>query len=220
MGDGTIDYYSRMAAARNAAYANSAEAQQQAFAQEMERQKAADANARWNQLIGVGGIGGTSTGSNSTGVSDAEGRLRQLLDDPESIKQTGSYRFRVGQGQEALQRSMGAKGLLNSGNRLTELTKYGQDMGSQEYENQFGRLSSLLGTYKTSEDRRFGSLAGAFNNGPDTTAMWNAYTAPRTSDVGGGYGLSTAQATGNAQIGAANASANAALQASMWANRR
>ena len=28
-----------------------------------------------------------------------------------------------------------------------ELTKYGQDMASQEYDNQFGRLSGLLGTY-------------------------------------------------------------------------
>jgi hypothetical protein len=45
---------------------------------------------------------------------------------------------------------MGAKGMLNSGNRLMELTKYGQDMGSQEYDAQAGRLSNLLGNYSQS----------------------------------------------------------------------
>ncbi len=113
-----------------------------------------------NQLIGMLGMVGTEgtdgsggSGAPSTdnrfasGLSDAETRLRALLDNPDSIQQTGAYKFRVQQGQEALQRSMGAKGMLNSGNRLMELTKYGQDMGSQEYDNQAGRLSSLLGTY-------------------------------------------------------------------------
>ena len=68
----------------------------------------------------------------AAGLTDAESRLRALLDNPDSVQQSAAYKFRVGQGQEALQRSLGAKGLLNSGNRLMELTKYGQDMGSQE----------------------------------------------------------------------------------------
>jgi hypothetical protein len=84
------------------------------------------------------------------GLGDAESRLKSLLDNPDSINQSAAYKFRVGQGQEALQRSMGAKGMLNSGNRLMELTKYGQDMGSQEYDAQAGRLGSLLGNYSTS----------------------------------------------------------------------
>ena len=83
----------------------------------------------------------------STGLSDAELRLRDLLDNPDSITNSAAYKFRVKQGEEALQRSLGAKGLLNSGNRLMELTKYGQDMGSQEYDAQAGRLSGLLGAY-------------------------------------------------------------------------
>ncbi|WP_460996347.1 hypothetical protein, partial [Staphylococcus aureus] len=99
-------------------------------------------------LNGIGGVGAVPTDNRfSSGLSDAETRLRALLDNPESIQQTGAYKFRVGQGQEALQRSLGAKGMLNSGNRLMELTKYGQDMGSQEYDAQAGRLSNLLGTY-------------------------------------------------------------------------
>ena len=93
-----------------------------------------------------------------------------LLDDPDSIKQSAAYKFRVGQGQEALQRSMGAKGMLNSGNRFMELTKYGQDMGSQEYDAQAGRLSGLLGTYgqgyvgdKNANTSRYSAQANAWN---------------------------------------------------------
>lgn len=97
---------------------------------------------------GVGDVGAPSTDNRfGAGLSDAESRLRSLLDNPDSVQNSAAYKFRVGQGQEALNRSMGAKGMLNSGNRLMDLMKYGQDMGSQEYDSQFGRLSGLLGTY-------------------------------------------------------------------------
>lgn len=97
---------------------------------------------------GAAGGGGGGGGFNrfESGLSDAESRIRALLDDPNSIQQSAAYKFRVGQGQEALQRSLGARGMLNSGNRLMDLTKYGQDMASQEYDNQFGRLSDLMKT--------------------------------------------------------------------------
>lgn len=99
----------------------------------------------------AGGGAGVSGGPNRFDpmVSDAERRLKSLLDDPNSIQQSAAYKFRVGQGQEALQRSLGARGMLNSGNRLAELTKYGQDMGSQEYDAQFSRLSDLMKTGTT-----------------------------------------------------------------------
>ena len=84
------------------------------------------------------------------GLGDAEGRLRNLLDNPDSINQSAAYKFRVKQGEEAINRQLGAKGMLNSGNRLMELTKYGQDMGSQEYDAQAGRLGNLLGNYSQS----------------------------------------------------------------------
>jgi hypothetical protein len=56
-----------------------------------------------------------------------------------------SYAWRFGQGQQAIERSLGARGLLNSGNRLTALTDYGQGQASTEYANQFSRLSQLAG---------------------------------------------------------------------------
>jgi len=79
-------------------------------------------------------------------LTKSDNRLNALLDNPDSIQQSAAYKFRVGQGMEALQRSMGAKGMLNSGNRLLDLTTYGQDMGSQEYDKQWGRLKGLYDT--------------------------------------------------------------------------
>lgn len=122
----------------------------------------------------VGGSGGAPTMPTenrfASGLSDAETRLRSLLDNPDSVQQSAAYKFRVGQGQEALQRSLGAKGMLNSGNRLMELTKYGQDMGSQEYDAQYGRLGSLLGNYsqgytadRNANTNQFAAQSNAWN---------------------------------------------------------
>ena len=128
----------------------------------------------------TGGGGGAPTLSTSNrfeaGLSDAESRLRALLDNPDSIQQSGSYKFRVKQGEDALQRQMGAKGMLTSGNRLMELTKYGQDMASQEYDAQYGRLGNLLGNYtggytadKNANTNLFAAQSNAWN-----TAQGNA----------------------------------------------
>ena len=119
--------------------------------------------------FGTGGSGGSGAPTVNTtnrfepGLSDAETRLRSLLDNPDSITQTAAYKFRVNQGQEALNRNLAAKGLLNSGNRLMELTKYGQDMGSQEYDNQFGRIKDLVGGYSGSWIGDKNANTGLFN---------------------------------------------------------
>lgn len=162
-----------------------------------------------SQLLGGGGSGSASSSSGGggnpfgvptmetsnrfeAGLSDAESRLKSLLDDPDSIKQTGAYKFRVKQGEDALQRQLGARGLLNSGNRLMELTKYGQDMGSQEYENQFGRLGNLLGNYsgswlgdKNANTSRFSAEAGAWNQ---ANASQNQLKAIALRELLGGSG--------------------------------
>lgn len=49
------------------------------------------------------------------------------------------YKFRQDQGLELLNRQLGAGGLLNSGNRLLETTKFGQNLASQEYGNAYNR---------------------------------------------------------------------------------
>jgi hypothetical protein len=58
-----------------------------------------------------------------------------------------SYQWRFQQGQQAAERSLAARGLLNSGNAAIELQQYGQGAASQEYGAQFNRmLQGLAGT--------------------------------------------------------------------------
>lgn len=74
-----------------------------------------------------------------------EQRLFEIMNDPDQIANTNAYKFRFNQGQQALERSAAAKGMLNSGNTLAALADYGQGQASQEYGNEFNRLSQAVG---------------------------------------------------------------------------
>lgn len=92
-------------------------------------------------------------------------RLQEMMmgefnsDDP-------SYEWRFDQGQQAVERSLAAQGLLNSGNAAIELQQYGQGAGSTEYQAQFQRmLQSLAGVEDqyNSQQQRLMELAGINN---------------------------------------------------------
>ena len=74
-----------------------------------------------------------------------EQRLLQLMNSPDSIADTNAYKFRFNQGQQALERSAASRGMLNSGNTLAALSNYGQGAASQEYGDEFNRLSAAVG---------------------------------------------------------------------------
>jgi len=86
--------------------------------------------------------GGASSGQYS---NPYEQRLAELINNPSSIENTNAYKFRFNQGQQALERSAAARGMLNSGNTLAALADYGQGQASQEYGNEFNRLSQAVG---------------------------------------------------------------------------
>lgn len=71
-----------------------------------------------------------------------------------------SYRWRFNQGMNAVLQSNAARGMLNSGNTLSDLVAYGQNMASTEYANQFKRLADLAGVYAGSP----GQAASIMNN--------------------------------------------------------
>lgn len=73
-----------------------------------------------------------------------QNQLNQLMTNPAAIQQTPGYQFALEQGNQAINRSAAAKGALNSGGVLAELSRYGQGMASQEYGNQVNRLSDLM----------------------------------------------------------------------------
>lgn len=56
-----------------------------------------------------------------------------------------AYRFRLQEGQRALERSAAARGQLFSGATGRALTRFGQDLASTEYQNEFNRRAALAG---------------------------------------------------------------------------
>ena len=72
-----------------------------------------------------------------------ENRLKSLMENPNSIQNSGAYRFAFDQGQQAIERPAAAKGMLNSGNILAELARYGQGMASQQYDKEADRLGQF-----------------------------------------------------------------------------
>lgn len=107
------------------------------------------------------------------------------------------YAFRLAEGQKALERSAAARGLTNSGAALKAAIGYGQNMGSQEFNNAYNRYN----TNQTNLYNRLAGLSGAGQNSANTISNVGQNTTNQISSniIGAG----NAQAAG--KIGAANA---------------
>ena len=77
-------------------------------------------------------------------ASTAGNKLNTLLQNPESVSSTPGYQFAYNQGLEAVNRTAAAKGQLGSGNRLYDLTKFGQGLASQTYNSTVNQLGNFL----------------------------------------------------------------------------
>jgi hypothetical protein len=85
-----------------------------------------------------------------------------------------SYKWRLQQGQQAVERSGAARGMTLSGSQLKGLTNYGQGAASQEYGAQFGRLSGManqaqgaagqIAGFQTGQGTALGNLATGRGN--------------------------------------------------------
>ena len=106
--------------------------------------------------------GATTNLANFAGGADPSNVFRDKLtqmsngqfspDDP-------SYQWRLQQGQQTVERSLGARGLLNSGNAGIELQQYGQGAASQEYAAQYGRMLQGLSGVESQYNSQFSRLA-------------------------------------------------------------
>ena len=118
----------------------------------------------WAQAFGIGS--GSGGGVGKPVYADTAGayrtRLNALLDNPDSIANTGAYKFAFNQGNEAVNRNLAAKGLLKSGNRLSELTKFGQGLASQQYGAEFDRMSNLVNTTRAGDISKYGADANLY----------------------------------------------------------
>ena len=107
------------------------------------------------------------------------------------------YAFRLSEGQKALDRQAAARGGLISGGALKAATRYGQDMGSQEYQNAFNR-------YQTERSAMLNPLQSLAGVGQTTATNLGTMGAANAANVGNLLtGGAAAQAAG--QVGMANA---------------
>jgi hypothetical protein len=154
------------------------------------------------------------------------------------FQQDPGYAFRLSEGQKTLDRQAAARGGLISGGALKAATRYGQDMGSQEYSNAFNRYqieraaklapyqslagvgqttANQLGQFGASNAANVGNLmtGGAAANAAGQVGMANAVT--------GGLGTYLNYTQGNALLNAlqnrGNSPSNADLEAQMYGGR-
>lgn len=123
--------------------------------------------------------------------------LEQLQMDP-------GYAFRFKQGQQAMQAQLAAGGLGGSGAALKAATRYGQEAGSQEYQNayarfmnqrqmQLGALQNLMGTGAGAANTASG-LAG--NAGANLANVYSN-TGSQLANVYGNLGQGLGQGAAN-----------------------
>lgn len=115
----------------------------------------------------------------------------------QQFQQDPGYAFRLSEGQKALERSAAARGGLMGGATGKALTRFGQEMGSQEYQNAFNRFQ----TERAARLNPLQSLAGVGQTAANTLgAQAGQYGANMAETLGAG-----AQARASGYIGAANA---------------
>jgi len=149
------------AAQRDAMAAQQAMFERQVQLQEPFRQAGLTAQNRLMTLLGLG-----------PDTTAAEYGTMARPFDMQAFEQDPGYAFRMSEGMKALERSAAARGGMLSGNALRGITRFGQDLASQEYGNAFNRfqierqarlnpLQSLMGGGQTAANT-LTSAAGAF----------------------------------------------------------
>ena len=117
------------------------------------------------------------------------------------FQQDPGYAFRLGEGQKALDRQAAARGGLISGGALRAAQRYGQDMGSQEYQNAFNR-------YQTEREARLGPLQSLAGVGQTSANQLGAAGQQYGANVGN-IGMGAGAAQGNALMAGAQARGSA-----------
>lgn len=130
-------------------------------------------------------------------LSGLEGSEFQQDFDGRSLGQDPGYQFRLQEGMKALQGSAAAKGSLNSGGTLKALSRYGQDVASEEYNNAYNRFNA-------DKDRRFNRLASLAGLGQTANAQVGQAGQSFSNAIG-----QNAMAQGNANAASSIAQGNA-----------
>ena len=111
--------------------------------------------------------------------------------------QDPGYAFRLAEGNKALNQSAAARGGLISGNALKAAQRYGQEMGSQEFQNAYNRALTGYNAAVQREATGYNRLASLAGIGQTT--------AGQLANQAGAYGSSAANLA--SATGASNANA-------------
>jgi len=125
------------------------------------------------------------------------------------------YAFRLSEGQKALERTAAARGGLISGGALKAATRYGQDMGSQEYQNAYQRALTGYGTQVDRSNTAFSRGLTGYNadvaradtgyNRLASMAGVGQTTGQQLNTAGANYANTASNTLGNYGTAASNA---------------
>jgi hypothetical protein len=110
--------------------------------------------------------------------------------------------FRLSEGVEALDRSAASRGGLLSGATLRGVQRYGQDLGSQEFQNAFNRYTTGFNANTGERNQLYNRYAGVAGTGQQAVGGVTAQGANAASNIGNAY-MTGAANTGNAAMAAA-----------------
>tara|TARA_R110000868_G_scaffold11934_2_gene57948 strand:+ start:579 stop:1433 length:855 start_codon:yes stop_codon:yes gene_type:complete len=151
--------------------------------------------AAQNQLMQMLGIGGDTTAANYGKYSKDFG-MSDFTTDP-------GYQFRLEQGMKALNSSAAARGMGMSGANIKGATEYGQNLGSQEYQNAFNR-------YQTNRTAQLAPLQSLYAGGQAAAAGSAAQAGALGANLGQTY-TGLGQGLGQAAVAGGNAQASGYL---------
>ena len=110
--------------------------------------------------------------------------------------------FRMSEGVKALDRSAASRGGLLSGATLKGVQRYGQDLGSQEYQNAFNRYTTGFNANTGERNALFNRLSGVAGTGQTAANQVGVQGANMAGNVGNAY-MTDAANQGNAGMAAA-----------------
>ena len=122
----------------------------------------------------------------------------------DQFQQDPGYAFRMSEGMKGLERSAAARGGLLSGATLKGIQRYGQDLGSQEYQNAFNRYQSE----RSAQLNPLQSLAGVGQTTANTLGGYGQTYANQANQLG----MTNAANQGNLALGMGN------IRASQYGN--
>lgn len=74
---------------------------------------------------------------------EAIGQLSDMIKPGYDYTASPGYQWRFGEGQRAVEGSAASKGMLMSGGTLKDLTRFGQGLAADDYNQQFNRVASV-----------------------------------------------------------------------------